>query len=276
MPSPQSETSPSLAMYLPDWRMPKGVQAVSTLRQGGVSSGAFGSLNLGAEVGDERSNVFENRRRLLAQLNGVAGLCFVKQVHGNQAVLLEGLSNSAFHPTEEQSLLPSALLEADAMVTSRRGLGLVIQTADCLPVFFATTDGAVVGIAHAGWRGLASGVLENTVRLMRQEARKRAASETIEASFGPAIGPERFEVGSEVRATFLGMKNNLAELFFKPGPAPGKFMANLYGLASLRLGLVEVSVAGQCRRCTVSEPESFFSYRRDGQTGRQASVIWIS
>jgi polyphenol oxidase len=274
--SPSTITPQSLPLCRPDWQMPKGVQAISTMRQGGSSTGAFESLNLGAHVGDERSNVLENRRRLFGQLKGVTRLCFVNQVHGTQALLMEGKSSSELLATEEYSLMPSVLLEADAMVTSHKGLGLVIQTADCLPVFFASSDAAVVGIAHAGWRGLAAGVLENTVSLMRQEARKHGASETIVAGFGPAIGPQKFEVGAEVRAAFIDGKNSLAELFFKPGSAPGKFLANLYGLANLRLGLVDVSVSGQCHHCTVSDPESFFSYRRDGQTGRQASIIWIS
>ncbi len=276
MSSAHSQTTQSLPMVQLDWKMPKSVKAFATMRQGGVSSGAFASLNLGGQVGDEKSNVLENRRRLLAHAKGVTRLCFVNQVHGNDVVLLDGLQGSALNPTEEQYLLTSALLEADALVTCKKGLGLVILTADCLPVFFASHDGAVVGVAHAGWRGLASGVLEKTVSLMRHEARRRGASETIVAGFGPAIGPEKFEVGSEVRAAFLDKKNNLAELFFKPGPVPGKFLANLYGLASLRLGLVDVNVTGQYRHCTFSEPESFFSYRRDGQTGRQASIIWIS
>ncbi len=276
MPSPPTEKLLPLAMYQPDWQKPNGVQAIATMRPGGVSTGPFESLNLGAHVGDEKLNVLENRRRLLTQLRGVERLCFVDQVHGSRAVLADDLPRGASLPTEEPCLMPAAVLAADAMVTSQKGLGLVIQTADCLPVFFSSTDGAVIGIAHAGWRGLASGVLENTVHLMRQEARQRGRSESIVAAFGPAIGPEKFEVGAEVRAAFLDRKSSLAELFFKAGPAPGKFLANLYGLASLRLGLVEVSVAGVCRHCTVSEPEAFFSYRRDGQTGRQASVIWIS
>jgi polyphenol oxidase len=269
-------TSQSLPMYRPDWQAPKGVEAISTMRQGGISTGAFEALNLGANVGDERTNVLENRRRLFGHLKGVTRLCFVNQVHGTLALLMEGVPSSELLATEEQGLMPALLLEADAMVTSHKGLGLVIQTADCLPVFFASSDASVVGIAHAGWRGLAAGVLENTVSLMRQEARRCGGSETIVAGFGPAIGPQKFEVGAEVRAAFMDRKNSLAELFFKPGSVPGKFLANLYGLASLRLGLVDVSVSGQCHHCTVSEPESFFSYRRDGQTGRQATVIWIS
>jgi polyphenol oxidase len=277
MTSEMSEPLSTIQFYTPDWHPPQGVQSVSTLRQGGVSKGVFESLNLGAHVGDDVSNVIENRRRLLNALKkSVRCLSFVNQVHGTRAVLVEKAVSVLDDQSAEQALLPTQVKEADALVTSQSSLGLLIQTADCLPVFFSSTDGRVVGIAHAGWRGLATGVLENTVSLMRDEGRRCGASQKVIATFGPAIGPQKFEVGAEVRAAFVGQKNGLAELFFKPSFNPGKFFANLYGLASLRLGLIDVEVAGQCRRCTVSEPESFFSYRRDGQTGRQASVIWIS
>ncbi len=275
-------TPPSIPVFKPDWTSPTGVQALSTMRRGGVSKGVYESLNLGAHVGDEPDSVCENRRRLLAQLPGVSRLCFVNQVHGIRAILVDEAistplsSDSLSLRASAKLLMPTGLPEADALVTSTKGLGLVIQTADCLPVFFTSSDGAVVGVAHAGWRGLAAGVLESTVNLMRQEARRQGASEKIAAAFGPAIGPQTFEVGAEVRAAFLDQKTSLAELFFKPGSQPGKYLANLYGLASLRLGVVKVDVLGQCRHCTVSEPELFFSYRRDGQTGRQASVIWVS
>lgn len=279
-------TLPLIPVFKPDWTSPPGVQALSTMRLGGVSKGEYESLNLGAHVGDEPESVSENRRRLLARLPGVLTLCFVNQVHGIRAILADEAISMALSSAlssgglsvkaSDKLLMPTRLAEADALVTSTKGLGLVIQTADCLPVFFTSSDGAVVGLAHAGWRGLAAGVLESTVSLMRQEARRQGASEKISAAFGPAIGPQTFEVGAEVRAAFLDQKTRLAELFFKPAARPGKYLANLYGLASLRLGVVKVDVLGQCRHCTVSEPESFFSYRRDGPTGRHASVIWLS
>jgi polyphenol oxidase len=267
---------PTLPFYKPDWQPALGVHAIGTMRAGGVSQGVYDSLNIGARVGDQAEHVLENRRRLLSHLNDAHRLCFVNQVHGNVAVLENGQGIYPSGAADERLLMPEALPEADALVTSVKGLALVIQTADCLPVFFANADGTVIALAHAGWRGLAAGILENTVKLMRQEASRLKASEKIMACFGPAIGPQKFEVGGEVRAAFVDKKGGLAELFFKAGAQSGKYLANLYGLASLRLGLVEVAVVGQCRHCTVSEPESFFSYRRDGQTGRQASVIWIS
>jgi polyphenol oxidase len=271
-----------IPLFKPDWSAPPGVQAIGTMRGGGVSSGVYDSMNLGAHVGDEPAKVLENRRLLLSQLQGVSKLCFVNQVHGTRAVLAEdgervsAVLESDSRGFSEERLMPSMLAEADALVTRKKGLGLVIQTADCLPVFFASSDGKVIGVAHAGWRGLAAGILENTVTLMRQEAQRQGTSEKIMASFGASIGPEKFEVGPEVKAAFLNKKTHLAELFFKSGAQQGKYLANLYGLASLRLGLVDVDVIGRCTHCTVSEPESFFSFRRDGQTGRQASVIWIS
>jgi polyphenol oxidase len=291
MTSPSKSVSSFLSpesLLKPDWKAPAGVQAVGTVRSGGVSPGKYESLNLGAHVGDDNVHVLENRRRFLSVLQGVKQLYFVNQVHGTDAVLVsEGFrgggaaSSKSSRLTEEpqvheNQLVSAELPQADAMVTKTKGLGLVILTADCLPVFCVSSDGLLVGVAHAGWRGLAGGILENTVTLMRQEARANGSSETIMAAFGPAIGPMKFEVGEEVRAAFMEKKSSLAELFFKPGASSGKYLANLYGLASLRLGLVDVQVTGQCRRCTVSEPDQFFSYRRDGQTGRQASVIWIS
>jgi polyphenol oxidase len=275
------QASADTPVFLPDWTLPPGVQALGTMRAGGVSSGKYASLNVGARVGDDIQNVLENRRRLLTLLAGADRLCFVNQVHGDIAHLESRVASTDRSISDEQHdharhFLPEDLPEADALVTHVKGLALVIQTADCLPVYFASTDGALVGLAHAGWRGLASGVLENTVKLMRQQAVKLGTSEKIIAAFGPAIGPQKFEVGAEVRAAFVAKKNDLAELFFKPGAQSGKYLANLYGLASLRLGAIGVDVTGQCRHCTVSEPEFFFSYRRDGQTGRQASAIWIS
>ena len=261
-----SQFSPSAGplsdLFLPSWQAPPGVGALGTTRLGGVSGAPFDSLNLGLHVADQEPAVSENRRRLLASLEGARKLVFVDQVHGTDAVLAEEVAGLR------------QTVRADALVTSEAGLALVIMTADCLPVFMATEDGAVVGVAHAGWRGLAGGILESTARLMREQAGRLKSSTRVVAAFGPAIGPDKFEVGPEVRQAFLG-KDGLAELFFKPSPNRGKYLANLYGLASLRLGLVDVAVTGQCGLCTVSDPGKWFSYRRDGQTGRQASAVWI-
>ena len=250
------------SVFHPSWQAPARVSALGTSRLGGVSPAPFDTFNLGMHVRDQADAVNENRRRLLAGLDGASRLVFIDQVHGHEAVLAEDV------------LGLDVPVRADALVTCTAGLALVVLTADCLPVYMATEDGAVVAVAHAGWRGLAGGILESTARLMREQSGRLNTSSRIVAAFGPAIGPERFEVGAEVRQAFLG-KDGLAELFFKPAAAPGKYLANLYGLASLKLGLVDVAVTGPCRLCTVSDPVNWYSYRRDGQTGRQASVIWI-
>jgi polyphenol oxidase len=188
---------------------------------------------------------------------------WINQVHGQKAVLAEEIPDGAPSP------------EADGLVTCQAGAALVILTADCLPVYFCSDDGKVIGLAHAGWRGLAGGVLENTVQLMRAQARVKGGSQNIIAAFGAAIGPSAFEVGGNVREAFgASSQSGLIDAFFKPSTSPGKLLANLYGLASLKLGLLDVLVTGPCKECTVSQPECYFSYRRDGQTGRQASAIW--
>lgn len=270
-------------MYQPTWQPPDGVRAIVSEREGGVSLAPFASLNLGRHVGDDADAVAQNRLRLLNELPGAQRLIFVSQVHGT-AVL------------DAAQVLDEASTVADALVTDQIGLGLVILTADCLPVFFSTEDGAVIGVAHAGWRGLAAGVLENTAKAMRalwrqsqskpalQELGQRPAeplkAPKIVASFGPAIGPNAFEVGEEVRSAFSKI-DPMASLFFKPF-APGnvavkpKYLANLYGLASLRLGHADVAVTGLCTECTYLASARFFSFRRDGVTGRQAAVIWKS
>lgn len=262
--NPDESTMPAsdLPLFQPDWSAPAGVLAFGSRRQGGVSLAPWDSLNLGLHVGDDPAHVLANRDRLAALLPAESRLVFVDQVHGTGVALAEEVAGLS---------LP---VKADALVTCQPRLALVILTADCLPVFFSNAQGTVVGLAHAGWRGLAGGVLENTARRMREMARANGLDEQLQAAFGPAIGPAAFEVGPEVREAFLD-KAGLAHLFFKPGPRPGKFLANLYGLASLRLGLADVAVSGTCRHCTVSEASDWFSYRRDGPTGRQASVILI-
>lgn len=255
-------TGSDLPLFQPDWSPPAGVLAFGSRRQGGVSLPPWDSLNLGLHVGDDPAHVSVNRDRLAGLLPAESALVFVDQVHGTEVALAE------------EAVGRPAPVRADALVTSRPGLALVILTADCLPVFFSNAKGTVVGLAHAGWRGLAGGVLENTARRMRELARAQGLDEQLQAAFGPAIGPAAFEVGPEVREAFLD-KEGLASLFFKPAPRPGKFLANLYGLASLRLGLADVAVSGTCRHCTVAEAKDWFSYRRDGPTGRQASVILI-
>lgn len=252
---------PGPAMLVPDWQgAPACVGAISTLRGGGVSrapyddgAGAGGGLNLGVHVGDDPAAVAENRARLRALLP--AEPAWLTQVHGNRVVDAAGAHG---------------LPQADASIAAGPGAVCVIQTADCLPVLFCDTRGKVVGAAHAGWRGLAGGVLENTVAAMRA-----AGADEILAWLGPAIGPACFEVGEEVRQAFLA-RSDLAGAAFVPNlKAPGKHFADIYHLARLilaRQGVERISGGGLC---TVSDAARFYSYRRDRITGRMASLVWL-
>lgn len=234
----------------PRWAAPARVRAWTTTRQGGVSLGPWRGLNLGDACGDNASSVAKNRRRLAQWLP--AGPLWLNQVHGARVIAHPG-------PVADRP-------EADAVVSSRPGEVCAVLTADCLPVLFADLDGQQVAAAHAGWRGLAAGVLENTVRAMS------AAPERIAAWLGPAICQDHYEVGSEVRTAFVRQEADAAAAFL---PHHDRWLANLQMLAGLKLnraGLTQVSSAGLCTAC---DPQRFFSHRRDGVAGRMASVIWI-
>ncbi|KPQ01837.1 peptidoglycan editing factor PgeF [Marinobacter sp. HL-58] len=243
-----------LPLILPDWPAPSGIRAACTTKHGGVSSAPWDTLNLGTHVGDSQQAVEQNRAILYEQLGLGAG-CFgwLNQVHGTDVVEL---------PATGQ-------VRADASVTSRAGDVCVVMTADCLPVLFCDASGSRVAAAHAGWRGLADGVLESTVARFGNPA-------SLLAWLGPAIGPDRFEVGPEVREVFL-TNDPLAASAFVPSPCrEGHYLADIYTLARQRLaaaGVLQVYGGGFC---TVTDQERFFSYRRDGQTGRMASLITIS
>lgn len=235
----------------PPWRIP-GVIAFTTTRQGGRSQSPWNSLNLGSHVGDAASAVAANRARLLAMLPQGSALQWLNQVHGTEVVEASG----------------GPALEADACWTQSHGVACAVMTADCLPVLFADEKGARVAAAHAGWRGLQAGILEATVAAME------VAPERLQAWLGPAIGPGAFEVGPEVRDAFMSVQP--AKHAFKPAARPGHYLADLYQLARERLtdlGLAGVSGGGYC---TFDQSDRFFSFRRDGQTGRMASVILLS
>lgn len=236
---------------IPDWPLPAGVQALCTTRRGGGSRGPWAAFNLGDHVGDDPAAVAANRARLARRLPEPP--LWLRQVHG---VGVADADHAAGVP------------EADAAVARRPGRVCAVLTADCLPVLFCDTAGQVVAAAHAGWRGLCSGVLEATVRAMA------VPPSTLLAWLGPAIGAAAFEVGGEVRSAFLA-RDPEAETAFVRG-AGDRWLADLYALARLRLraaGLVSVSGGGLC---TVGDAERWFSYRRDGVTGRMATLIWRS
>jgi YfiH family protein len=235
-----------------DWPAPSNVRAIATTRIGGVSVGAYESLNLGAHVGDDAPAVIENRVRLRMALDLQREPLWLNQVHGNTVV--------EAGPHEP---VPTA----DASFARFAGQACAVLTADCLPVVFCDSDGTRVAAAHAGWRGLAGGVLESAVRAMS------VAPDRVLAWLGPAIEQDAFEVGPEVREQFLA-RSAENELAFKSN-ARGRWQADLYDLARRelkRLGVTQVFGGGF--RC-FADRDRFFSYRRDGTTGRMATLVWM-
>lgn len=234
-----------------DWPAPEGVVAGTSLRSGGVSAAPWNSLNLGGHVGDRANAVRENRARFKAQCGFPANPRWLRQVHGTGVAML---------PMEAD--LPAA----DAAVTRRAGIVCVVLTADCLPVVLANAAGTAVGIAHAGWRGLCSGVLEATIAAFGEQPGD------LLAWLGPAISPSAFEVGDEVRAAFIEAMAD-AEDCFEENPR-GRWQADLYALARQRLAHAGVERVHGGDRCTFRESQSFFSYRRDGRCGRMATFVY--
>ncbi|GAA5169030.1 purine nucleoside phosphorylase YfiH [Viridibacterium curvum] len=240
----------SLALIEPEWPAPARVRAISTMRLGGVSAAPWSALNLGGKVGDDPAHVAENRRLVMAVLPSEP--VWLDQVHGTDVWRADSDSRCA-----------------DAAVTRSTGRVCTVMTADCLPVLFADRAGQVVAAAHAGWRGLCAGVLERTLQAMA------VPPEEVMAWLGPAIGPEHFEVGPEVRAAFMD-KDAQAAAAFRPGKGD-RLMADIFELARQRLragGLAAANIYGG-GICTVTDAARFFSYRRDGVTGRMASLIWL-
>lgn len=236
----------------PDWPAPTNVRALVTTRSGGYSVAPYATLNLGLQVGDDVRAVRRNREMVAALLPGEP--YWLEQVHGIEVA-------DASAPWEG---VPAC---ADAAVACRSERVCVVMTADCLPVLLCDIAGTTVAAAHAGWRGLAAGVLEATVRRMA------CAPASIMAWLGPAIGPAHFEVGDEVRERFLAI-DRAAGAAFMPGCTHGKWMADLYALARLRLAAAGVTCVSGGTMCTHEDSVRFFSYRRDGMTGRFASLIW--
>ena len=246
------------------WPAPRGVRALCTLRTGGASAAPYASLNLGDHVGDEAAAVAENRRRLAEDAGLPAEPVWLRQVHGVGVADLDAavLDNAA---------AGEAPITADAAFTRCRGRVCAILTADCLPVLLAADSGDLVAAAHAGWRGLAGGVIEATVAAMTGAG--AVAPGRLLAWLGPAIGPRHFEVGGEVREALLA-KDPAAESAFAPN-ARGRFMADLHQLARRRLAAAGVDRIYGGEECTYADPTRYFSHRRDGVTGRQAALIWL-
>jgi YfiH family protein len=234
----------------PDWAVPGNIGACTTLRGGGRSHGPFASLNLGDHVGDEPGAVRDNRARLVAELALPTEPLWLHQVHGTGVHLPSSPDNCA-----------------DACFADVPGRVCAVMTADCLPVLFCNRDGTAVAATHAGWRGLLAGILEQTV------AQFADPPEQLSAWMGPAIGPRAFEVGDEVRAAFLARNADSSRCFAAHGR--GHWLADLYGLARLRLARCGVTRISGGDHCTFTESDRFFSYRRDGISGRMATLIWL-
>lgn len=233
----------------PDWPVTGNIHAATTLRTGGLSQGAFDSLNLALHVNDEAENVLKNRKTVLQMLDLPSEPVWLNQVHGHRAV-------NASHRNKIE--------EADASYTDEAGVVCGVLTADCLPVLLASKDGSKIAAIHAGWRGLLAGVIGHTVNLLG----------TIDciAWLGPAIGIDRFEVGAEVRDVFLKKNTRFSIAFRQKGE--GKYLVDIYQLATIELASIGIFQVYGGGFCTLRDKDRFFSYRRDGETGRMATLIW--
>ena len=248
------------------WGAPARVQAAHSLRSGGVSVAPFASLNVGAHVDDQRIAVMENRRRLREALALPVEPLWLNQVHGT--VVLDADTDAAAAATATDVARRGLVPEADAAVTRQVGRVLAIMVADCLAVLLASDDGQVIAAAHAGWRGLAAGVLEAAVSAMQ------VRPQNVYAWLGPAIGAAHFEVGDEVRAAFVTRAaDELAAAAFTPN-ARGRWQCDLAMLARQRLNALGVQQVASAQLCTYAQESQCFSFRRDGRTGRMAALIW--
>lgn len=236
----------------PDWPAPAGVRALVSTRTGGFSRPPYDSLNLGGHTGDDPERVADNRRRLREAAALPSGPVWLRQVHGTRVV--------AAHAVE-------GVPEADGSWTDRPGVVCAVLTADCLPVVLCDQDGPRVAALHAGWRGLAGGILEAGVSAL-------GGPGGLMAWLGPAIGPEAFQVGDDVRQAFLARDDGAGPCF--RADAQGRWRADLYTLAARRLAAAGVQAVYGADHCTWSDAGRFFSYRRDGETGRMATLIWLA
>ncbi|MDO9425103.1 MAG: peptidoglycan editing factor PgeF [Methylobacter sp.] len=233
----------------PEWPAPANIHAATTLRVGGVSCGVYSSLNPAMHVGDDTDLVKQNRQ-IIKDLLGLPGdPVWLDQIHSNRAV---------------QAVTTEPLQQADASYTAESGIVCAVMTADCLPLLICSTDGSQVAAIHGGWRGLLTGVIGNTVSAMQDS--------DLLVWLGPAIGPGCFEVGAEVRDAFL--EKSAAFLSAFKQQSNGKWLADIYQLARIDLGMLGIDKVYGGGFCTGTEHDRFYSYRRDKQTGRMATLIW--
>ena len=237
------------SFLFPDWPAPAGVHAATTLRTGGVSIGPYTSLNPALHVGDDPDAVMRNRRFIRERLGLPSEPVWLEQIHSNNVVKAGAVSQPP---------------QADASYTDERGVVCAVMTADCLPLLLCSVDGTRIAAVHAGWRGLLAGVISNAVAALGKNE--------LLVWLGPAIGPDTFEVGGEVRAAFVQKSPAFAEAFKPQGG--GKWLADIYQLARIELNALGLTSLYGGRFCTVTEPDRFYSYRRDTVTGRMATLIW--
>lgn len=238
----------------PTWQVPSHIHALCTTRMGGVSQAPFDSLNLGDHVGDNPNDVLQNRTLLQKAANLPHAPVYLNQTHSTKVLRLP--------------LAENADLNADAVYTNQANQVCLVMTADCLPVLFCSQDGTEIAAAHAGWRGLCDGMLEETV------AQFLSPSEQIKVWLAPAIGQSAFQVGEEVAEQFCAVDSQAKSAFVLDPSTSGKFLGNLYQIARQRLNKLGITDISGGEYCTYSDSEQFFSYRRDKQTGRMATLIW--
>ncbi len=234
---------------VPDWPAPANIHAATTLRTGGVSLGTFSSLNPATHVSDDNERVRQNRQIIRVMLELPAEPVWLEQIHSNRAV---------------KALKTAIVEQADASYSNESGVVCAVMTADCLPLLVCSTDGVQIAAIHAGWRGLLAGVITNTVVAMQQQ--------DLLVWLGPAIGPDCFEVGPEVREAFLEKSASFNDAFKQQGN--GKWLADIYQLARIELAALGIVNVYGGTHCTFTEHERFYSYRRESQTGRMATLIW--
>ena len=253
-------------VIVPDWPLPNGVRALITTRRGGVSRGAYASLNLGSHVGDDPLAVDENRRLVGALLP--AEPLWLNQVHGTRVFTIDEEADDRDTDDPMPRAADRTPPTADAATTQLIARPCAVMVADCLPILFCDEGGSRVAAAHAGWRGLAAGVIERTVEAMQ------VAPASVMACFGPAIGATAFEVGQDVVDAFNALGPDSQRAFRSIPDRAGKYLADICELARQRLSAAGVEQVYGGGLCTLSSPDRFFSYRRDGRTGRMAAIVW--
>lgn len=236
----------------PDWPAPNNVKALVTTRNTGVSNHPYKSFNLALHVGDNPAHVLENRHKLQQLTGAQLRFQWLNQVHGNKII-------QAAPSCGEQT--------ADAIYTHKSEMVCAVLTADCLPVFFCDSQGSQVALAHAGWRGLATGILENTIDTFS------IPTSDLLVWLGPAIGPQKFEVGDDVRNTYLSISKEFSKAFLPI--KHGYWYADIYMLATIKLNMCGVEAIYGGKYCTFTDQNLFYSYRKEGVTGRMASLIWM-